>query len=458
MSSQGGDMRFNGWIAAFVLSFASLSAFAQAGTNCISQQEMAEISQSFRQFANLAKGGDYCLDNSPTSRLLGGIMFMRKTAFTAMPLSNDEVFSGKFSQNWWRYFIGRIDNFIVENNCQKGVVAYVYFFGNDMHVCPAALTPNFTSLDLASVFMHEARHIDGYPHMTCSRGPRAGLQGACDTKIAAGGSYAVTVETYAQIAKYAVDVHPALKSYSRASSVIYADEAFEQPVRIDRIQQLMLMSTSRDFLMIDPATEKALTLGQSPALGHIVMRGQHMVLFPDDKTMKAKFLFVNNEGEINQEAGDIAIEYNSASPMDRGNWVDVHMGAQWTAKIFKDKLVFSCDPRAATVSTLSTNGDVPVSALYPNGYDRAASSANIVMQSGRIMEFGCQGNSAFLRASNVAFDQPYKRMYKVGSSVLGLSADGKLFRVTGNSSVQIRTQFDGRISEIAPRQSYNFFD
>jgi hypothetical protein len=376
----------------------------------------------------------------------------------SMPLSKDELFSGKFSQNWWQYFIGRIDNFKVENDCQKGVIAYVYFFGNDMHVCPAALTPNFTSLDLASVFMHEARHIDGFPHVTCSRGPRAGIQGACDTRIADGGSYAVTVETYAQIAKYSMDVHPALKAYARASSVIYADEAFENPVRIDRAQQLLLMTTSRDFFTIDPAGAKLTQLGQSPALGHIVMRAQHMILFPEDKSLKAKYLFVNNEGEINQEAGDTAIEYNTASPLERNDWVDVHIGAQWMAKIMKNKLVFACDPRSARLTEVATNGDVPVSALYPNGYDRGASSANLVMQSGRIMEFGCQGGSAYLRASNVTFDQPYKRIYRIGAEVLGLSQDGKLFRIRGNTSIQIQTSVDGRITEIAPRQTYSFFD
>jgi hypothetical protein len=451
-------MRFSGWVCAFVLSFVSFGAFAQANTNCISQQEMTEIAQSFRQFANLAKG-DYCLDESPTSRLLSGIMFMRKTAFMpAMPLSKDELFSGKFSQNWWQYFIGRIDNFQIESNCQKGVIAYVFFFGNDMHVCPPALTANFTSLDLASVFMHEARHIDGFPHVTCSRGPRAGLQGACDTRIADGGSYAVTVETYAQIAKYSVDVHPALKAYARASSVIYADEAFENPVRIDRAQQLLLMTTSKDFFTIDPTSAKLTQLGQSPALGHIVMRAQHMILFPEDKSLKAKYLFVNNEGEINQEAGDTAIEYNTASPAERNNWVDVHVGTQWVAKILKDKVVFACDPRSARLTEVATNGEVPVSALYPNGYDRAASSANLVMQSGRIMEFGCQGTSAFLRPSNVTFDQTYKRIYKIGTEVVGLSQDGKLFRIQGNTSSQIQTSVDGRITEIAPRQTYSFFD
>jgi hypothetical protein len=80
------------------------------------------------------------------------------------------------------------------------------------------------------------------------------------------------------------------------------------------------------------------------------------------------------------------------------------------------------------------------------------------MQSGRIMEFGCQGTSAFLRPSNVTFDQTYKRIYKIGAEVLGLSQDGKLFRIQGNTSSQIQTSVDGRITEIAPRQTYSFFD
>ena len=76
--------------------------------------------------------------------------------------------------------------------------------------------------------MHEARHIDGYPHITCSKGPRKGLQGACDNRITDTGSYDVTVETYAQMAEYSPNLHPALRAYSKASAVIYADEAFAQ--------------------------------------------------------------------------------------------------------------------------------------------------------------------------------------------------------------------------------------
>lgn len=446
-------MKFIGWICSVLLLGVGVTASA---ADCISQQEMATIASHFRQFDNL-KNSEYCLDESPTSRLLAGIMFMRKTAFAPqMPNSADELFSGKFASDWYTYFIGRIDAFEVQSSCPKGVVAYVYFFGTSMYVCPTALTPNFTSLDLASVFMHEARHIDGFPHMTCSHGARKGLSGACDTRISDGGSYAVTVETYAQIAKYATDLHPALRSYSRASSVIYADEAFENKVRVDRTPQFMIMTNSGEFHAVS-AQGQLKRLGNSPAVGRIALRAQHMVLYPDDKSLKAKYLFVNNEGEINQEAGDIAIEYNSQTPQQRANWVGVHIGAQWSTKVFRDKLVFTCDPRAATVRELSTNGEIPANIIYPNGYDRGSNGASLVMESGRVFEFGCQSNNPFLRQSS-NLDQTYKRVHKQGDDVLGLGQDGKLYKIRGSTSTLISTSVDGRIHDLVPYQSFSFFD
>ena len=138
--------------------------------------------------------------------------------------------------------------------------------------------------------MHEARHIDGYPHITCSRGPRKGLQGACDTRITAGGSYAVTVETYAQLAKFGIELHPALRAYAKASAVIYADEAFETPVKINRAENLLLLSSNLDFYSMNPQTNELKKLGKASAAGKIVKRAQHMIVFPNDKTLKAQYI------------------------------------------------------------------------------------------------------------------------------------------------------------------------
>jgi hypothetical protein len=452
-------MRFTGWIFALSLLLAGGLANAEDKENCISQTEMAEIAAHFTQFESLADM-EYCFDDSEESRLLQGIMFMRKTAFAAdMPKSGDDLFTGTFATDWWQYFIGRIDAFEVQDSCPKGVVAFVYFFGTTMYVCPLALTASFTSLDLSSVFMHEARHIDGYPHITCSRGARAGINGACDQRISDTGSYAVTVETYAQLGRYAPDIHPALAAYARSSAVVYADEAFQTPTSIDRDMHFIVMADDKQFYRLNANGEAELTeLGMAPAVGHIIMRGVHMILYPEDKSMTARYVFANNEGEIVTQPGDLGIEYNMSSEEVRANWVDVHIGAQWTAKIQKNEMELKCDPRKDTKTTLSTDGEVAASILYPTGYDRAAMGAQLAMESGAIYDFGCQNGRAYLRVSDMKFDQAFKRIHKVGGDVIGLGMDGKLYRINGQSSEAMTTALDGRIVEIAPHQTFTFFN
>lgn len=427
--------------------------------DCISQKEMSEIASHFTQFNNLAKK-EYCYDGSQTSNLLATIIYMRKTAFAAdMKPSSDELFSGRFSQSWYNYFIGRINDLDVQDSCPKGVGAFVYGFGNTMYVCPMMLTDNFSALDRASVFMHEARHIDGFPHTTCSKGARKGLQGACDNRISDGGSYAVTVETYAQLAKYATDLHPALRAYSMASAVTYADEAFEVPAKVNRQEKLLLMTDTRDlFAMDNSSAYRTEALGQTPALGHIVPRAQHMILFPDDKAQTARYLFTKNVGEIAQSAGEAALEYNSKSPAERARLVDLHIAAQWSAKIYTDKITFACDPRAATTSDLSFNGATPVGILYVNGYSRTAEVQYVMTSTGTVYEFGCPNKRASLKPSNLKMDSKYKRIHKVGNALMALTQDGYLYEITGTQVKPVKTGFDGHIHEIAPIQSYQFLE
>lgn len=440
-----------------------LGLSVQAGAaECVSKEEMKDIASHFTQLSEYAKT-EFCYDGSETSHLIATIMFMRKTEFQAdMQKSSDDLFSGKFSTSWYKYFIGRINEFEIPGNCPKGVAAYVYSgFGRTMYACPAMLTDNFSALDRASIFMHEARHIDGFPHMTCTQGARKGLQGACDRRISDGGSYAVTVETYAQLAKYATDIHPALKAYAMASAVTYADETFETPARVDRQSELLLLDNSKNFSSLNLAKGGAVqALGQAPALGHIVLRAQHLILFPEDKALPAKYVFTKNEGELAQSAGDAATEYNNSTPAQKADFVDLHIAAQWSAKVFSDKVKFSCSARTAAVSELSLNsGNKAAGILYVNGYDRVSRMHYLATTDGSVYEFGCtDSEKAFLRVSTMKIDQKFKRVYKLDNMVVGLTFDGYLFQINGTTTTPISTSLDGRIYEIAPRQSYTFMD
>lgn len=426
---------------------------------CISQAEMQEISSHFSQFKDLANK-DFCYDGSRTSHLLAGIMFMRKTQFSLpMQRSKDQLFSGRFAPNWYNYFIGRINDFEIDEGCPKGVGAYVYAFGGrTMYVCTMMLTDNFTALDRASIFMHEARHIDGFPHTTCRSGPRAGLQGACDTRITDGGSYAVTVETYSQLSRYAVGIHPALKAYARSASVIYADEAFDSPVTVNRGLQFLALGKDKNFYAVktNGTTEQ---LGEAPAVGKIVMRAQHMILFPSDKNLTARYVFARGEGEIAQTAGDLAVEYNGQSPAERAKLMGIHIGGQWNARVYRDKIRFSCDPRAEGNKDIELKGVVPVAIIYPNGYDRAAKSAHLMSDSGKVYEFGCPNTSSpSFTPSSITLDQKYTSVHKAGNLILGLTAEGSLREIQGASSRPFPLgALDGQIAELVPNQTIEFY-
>lgn len=447
----------------FLLSlFIIISGAVSFAADCVSQKEMQDVAKHFTQFNKYANS-EFCYDGSQISNLIHTIMFMRKTEFAAdMQKSSDEMFSGRFAKSWYNYFIGRIRTIQVQPSCAKGVGAFVYGAGTStMYVCPMMLTEIFTSLDRASVFMHEARHIDGFPHTTCSSGPRKNLGGACDDKISDAGSYAVTVETYSQLAKYATDLHPALKAYSLASAVTYADEAFETPVRVNRDVQLLVMTNNKNLYALDVNKGlKIQSLGQTPALGKIVPRAQHLILFPEDKTLPAKYMFTRNEGDIPQAAGDAVLEYNAQTPQEKANLVGLHIGAQWIAKIYTNSIKFTCDPNSAAISEIAIPNAQAVSILYIDGYSRSSRTNYLLTSTGDVLEFGCTDRSfkAFVKASTVKVSSQLKRFYKVDNQVIALTNDGSLVLMNGNQMTPIQTGLDGQIYEIAPRQIFSFLD
>ncbi|MFP5519989.1 MAG: hypothetical protein ACLGGX_08805 [Bdellovibrionia bacterium] len=442
-------------ILVFLISL--MTGVAQA-KDCIPKAEMQKIASHFKQFRNLANN-DYCYDGSQTANLLQALMFMRETSFaTNMDRSKDDLFSGRFAKDWYGYFIGRIGDIDVQASCPKGVGAFVYGFGDTMYVCPMMLTETFSALDRASVFMHEARHIDGYPHTTCRQGPRAGIRGACDSRISEGGSYAVSVETYAQLAKYAVDIHPALKAYAMNSAVTYADEAFEVPVKVDRKEELLAMADNKQFYSIDLNTNAVKALGQTPHLGKIVKRAQQTILIPEDKNQTARYVFANNEGEIVQSAGEMIVEYNSKPANERALMRDLHIGGQWTARVFADKVIFTCNPSSPSTETVNFPKGQATGLMYLDGYSRNASSTYVQSDLGELYELGCSSGRAFIRASNKTLPGRFVRVQKAQNQIIALNEQGQLVNITSGQAQVLDFGLSQKIFEITPRQSFEFID
>ena len=76
------------------------------------------------------------------------------------------------------------------------------------------------------------------------------------------------------------------------------------------------------------------------------------------------------------------------------------------------------------------------------------------MDNGSVYELGCASRKAYLKPATLKFDQKYKRVYKVGTQVVGLTADGKMFTIDGMKSTPIASVFNGKVLEMVPQQSF----
>jgi hypothetical protein len=422
--------------------------------NCISAADMTQIAQDFKQFASLS-GKEYCFDGSQNSYLLAGINYIRKVQFT-QPMANspDELFTGKFASSWNTYLTRLIKTFKIESTCPQGAIAYVqsFFHQNTMHVCPMALTNAFTPLDLASVFMHEARHIEGYGHVTCAQGPRAGLQGACDKKISDAGSYAVTVETYAQLGQYGKDIHPAFRAIAQASSLIYAAEAFQVPVRINQEEAFLALTADKKIHHISSDLKAVREVGVTAQVGHIAKSKMGLMFIPENKNQPMTRIFPN--GEIQAAT----IEYNDLSAVARANVVDYYFAWTWNARVDKNKVTFFCDKRQRPTqsSVVNFSGGQALSVVYPEGYSPDKNYAFVTTTNG-LVKISCEGMQGKIAASSdLQIDADLKRVHKANATTIGLTNDGEIVQL-GRSPVRV----DLGLRDIVDVSSYSratFFD
>ncbi|MES2802139.1 MAG: hypothetical protein V4654_06575 [Bdellovibrionota bacterium] len=451
-------------LLAVVLGF-SLSAHAQVSigpitqpdidadtTSCISAADMTQIAKDFKQFAKLS-GKEYCNNGSEEAHLLAGIHYIRKVQFTKpMTNSSDDLFKGTFAGDWYKYTTNLVKTFVIEKSCPQGVIAFVYgfFHQNTMYVCPMALTPAFTPLDLASVFMHEARHIEGYPHVTCSRGPRAGLNGACDKKISDAGSYAVTVETYAQLGAYGKDIHPAHRALAQASSLIYAAESFQTLVTVNKEEAFLALTSDREMFHIDSSLKTAKQIGKTENHGHFAKSKMGLVFIPEDKNLVMSRIF--QTGETSPLSG----EYND-NVATRANVVDYYFAWTWNARVEKTKVKFFCDKRQNPTQANEVQlGGEALSIVYTEGYAPDKDYAYVNTTKG-VVKISCKGaKGKIVAANNVSVDADVKRIHKAGSTVLGLTNDGELLNLSASSK---RVDLGlGRIVDVTSFTRATFFD
>ncbi|MBC7741183.1 MAG: hypothetical protein H7061_03240 [Bdellovibrionaceae bacterium] len=84
-----------------------------------------------------------------------------------------------------------------------------------------------STLGRVGTFIHEARHTEGFRHISCNQGTYQGTGlPACDTNYNYGGSHAVEMEYYARVSVQGQNFHPVYKKMARLMAIARSNFLF----------------------------------------------------------------------------------------------------------------------------------------------------------------------------------------------------------------------------------------
>ncbi len=451
-------------------SYAQTNANPAPAKECLTQQQIAAIAVDFKQFAPNAKA-QLCDDNSPVFLTLSALNKLKTVQFeTSMPVSKDELFRNRFGaifNNWYTYFTKRIKQIELKNvsNCAKSenILAYVQggpFSSPTMFICPALFDASILPYERVETMLHEARHKDGFSHITCTRGPRANIEGACDQNINDLGSYAVSVESLSQISKYAKGLNPSLRMFL-AGTAIGVTDAFQEPVKVDINQFLLLKTAKNTVLKLDLATMAIQQLNIQLPEGKLINKDDFTAILPADKTQKS-LIFSNIRLEQIESKSATLDTYNKLSASDKASWVDINYGKVLSI-IKKTEVEFICDTSkldGREIIKLSA-GQEAATMIYPfDKSDITQKNDFLLLKSGQILQLSCNETTkkAGIAVSKLKFDNTYSRIYTVNKLVFGLGLDNRLYQIKGLTSALVPSTSNLQIVDLVPRKSYLFFE
>lgn len=307
-------------IASSLLMAASVSAGA-AQDKCLDQNLVNEIQQHINLQTSDLKEFDRCNPDTNTYKIFEALSVVRTIQFESNSLGQP------FSQNilpndFWGYFSARASLIQDEESCPKNVLAFVYGFAKDstVHVCKELYDDRITVFERAETMLHEVRHFEGYTHVTCTRGPRNGDQGACDESVDEKGSYAVTVESLTKMALKAKGLARTQRAMLSVLALTYANETFNKPIEARDLAAFYLVGAdNKGYIYSDKGLVEVANLGDVK----VISRNSALAVFPNDKSDAYTADTFSQSLDPSPAMGAFSMEYNSTPVAQRPTVVDI---------------------------------------------------------------------------------------------------------------------------------------
>lgn len=348
---------------------AALQPKPSTGTaDCISAEDYAKISSdiSFVSADGSLTNLDLCDASTLTYKTVKALLFLKNLPL--IQLKPDAFNQQIMGADLFAFFKERIHTVSFEPDeyyCSVTysgstpvfwTVAYVLIGDTTgtMHICK--MSNQGTVSDLVPTLVHEARHENGYHHVTCNRGvlqkydtPDSG--GSCDSSYDEQGSYGVGVEYQVDIGRTA-SLDPALRQSAKAQAMADFFERFNK-LPLGLVEGALVKAADGTLSFYDGTKLQNLqTLDKGTILGN---RDGSVALY-HPKSGQVNFLAP--DGQSDPGNGIMATYYSTkVTPAQQGDLIDVIYENNYSCLLFRESLM--------CLNTDNGVADIPLHAIRP---------------------------------------------------------------------------------------------
>lgn len=403
---------------------------ANAADACLDQKVMDSVKANISLEGDNWEPLDPCNASSNTYKMWEVLSLIKQITFKETKINVGPLNQDILPSDFWGYFSEHVSYMVNEDSCRDGVVAFVFGGMQDrtVHLCPLFYENSQNVYDRAETILHEARHFEGFRHVTCARGPRIGKAGACDNFIEEKGSYAVTVESFAKMALLAEGVPGPARAQLKNQAVVY-DEAFNKPILPDGFQSTYMLSKDKQkAFMFDGA--KAFEV---PAItsARLISRNVALAAFPLDKTDAYTLDTYSKNFDTLPAQGSLSIAYNGTEISQRPEMLDLINGSYMGAFLHRDLigLRFPTDKEFVKIPLgFQAERLLLATELGLEGKD----SGYVLSTEGKMFQVQLlpEGQSKITEIPNMMGN--LKNIILIGEKRFGLTSDGELLANVGN--------------------------
>ena len=333
-------------LAACLLLPHTARAEIQEELGCVPAEKAAKYVQLLgvqtEQFGPL----ELCESTNLNKKLLDAIHSLELGRFSrtsASPLTRRVV-----EGDYLPYLTERIDR-VERNGCSgdETVVACVKPGQTTMHLQDYFF--RLPAVNRVGTLLHEARHIDGFPHVDCESGPLAGSPGGCDPRWAYRGSYAVELEYYARVALEGENFHPVYRTIARASAVALMEENFNEAPAQPR-ERLAIVHKDGGGLSLFDGDRVVERPGAVIRDARLIARRYGLAALPFDRAANTWLLDPYSPSSSADPAlspllGTLFESYNRVDPARRPHFIDILNRRDMQARLFGDRLELTVQPQ-----------------------------------------------------------------------------------------------------------------